>query len=103
MTLTLTLHVQPLYPYKGKGIIDHLVHANMDACITSDGSGMVTLGTGSCQVGRPWLFSQGTGHTVGTPCFWYVMNMWARLHIFKMCNVGHGGYYQSSGLYVSVV
>lgn len=72
--------------------------------ITSDGGELVlSLGTGSCQVGRPWLFSQGTGHTVGTPCLWYVMKMGARLHNFMMWNVRHGGYYQSSGLHVSVV
>ena len=60
-------------------------------------------GTGSCQVGRPWLFLQGTRHTVSTPCLWYMMNMGARLHNFKMWNVGHGGYYQSSGHYVSII
>ena len=75
----------------GKGIIDNLVRPNMDARITSDGSGVVTLGTGSCQVGRPWLFLQGTGHTVGTTCLCYMMNMEAWLHKNLLCdNVGTG-------------
>ena len=44
----------------GRGIIDYLVRASMDARITSDGSGVVTLGTRSYLGGRPWLFF--TGH-----------------------------------------
>ena len=43
-----------------------------------------SLGTGSCQVGRPRTFLWGTGHTAGTPCQWYVMNMGVRLHNFKL-------------------
>ncbi len=69
----------------GKGIIDYLVRANMDAGITSVGGELVlSLGTGSCRVGRPRTFLWGTGHAVGTPCQWYVINMGARLHNFMM-------------------
>ena len=68
----------------GKGIIDYLGRYYLGARITSDGGELVlSLRTGSCQVGRPWLSSQGTGHTVGTPCQ-YVMNIGAMLHNFKM-------------------
>ena len=54
-------------PLMGRGIIDYLVRASMDARITSDGSDVVTHGTESCLDRRPRLFSKGTGNTVGTP------------------------------------
>ena len=54
MTVIPTLHVQPLYPCMGKGIIDYLGRYYLGAHITSDGGELaLSLGTGSCQVGRP--------------------------------------------------
>ena len=52
----------------GKGIIDYLGRYYLGARITSDGGELVlSLGTGSCQVGRPGLFLQGTGYAVASP------------------------------------
>ena len=75
----------------GRGIIDYLVRASMDARITSDGIGVLTLGTGSCLDRRRWLFLQKTGHTVGTSCLCYMMNIGAWHHKNLLCdNVGMG-------------
>ena len=65
----------------GKGIIDYLDRYYLGARITSDGRVVGALSQDGVVPGRAaknifW----GTGHTVGTPCQWYVINMGARLH-----------------------